>query len=125
MKSGENKKIAPLIEYFSESATARLVTMVQGNFLAITASHLIIASQTGAVAGVSTALALAAAKTRNRWIISLTLGLATGIADYFMHPGMFGSAATEAIVTGIGAAVISYLVGLLIRIYRERKTGTG
>ncbi len=45
------KKLAPYFEYFAESSTACLVTMVQGNILALGLSHLIIASQTGIVAG--------------------------------------------------------------------------
>jgi hypothetical protein len=44
-----SKKAALLIEYVSESTVACLVTMVQGNLLALTASHLLIESQTGQI----------------------------------------------------------------------------
>ncbi len=42
------------------------------------------------------------------------------MVDFYVHPGMFGSAATEAIVTGIAAAVLSYLVGATIQLGRVK-----
>ena len=113
-----SKKAAPLIEYVSESAAACLVTMVQGNLLAVTASHLLVASQTGLIAGTITAIGIFIAKTRNRWLISAGLGVTTGVVDFYVHPGMFGSVATEAIVTGLAAAIMSYLVDAVIRHFR-------
>ena len=118
------KKFAPYVEYFAESTTACLVTMVQGNFLAIGLSHVFIASQTGIAAGTIAYVALLFAKAGKQWVISITLGVATGVVDFFVHPGMFGTAATEAIVTGLGAAVLSFLVGTAIRRLRE-KSGVG
>jgi hypothetical protein len=109
-----NKKITPFVEYVSESSMACLVTMVQGNLLALTLGHLLVASQTGLIAGAITAVSVITIKTKKRWVVSGLLGLITGVVDYFVHPGMFGAAATEAIVTGIGAAVISYIISLLI-----------
>lgn len=35
-------------------------------------------------------------------------------------PGMFGTAATEALVTGLGAAILSYLVGIAIQRVRAK-----
>ena len=118
-----NKKIAPLIEYVTESTTACLVTMVQGNLLALTMGHLLIASQTGVIAGAIATAGIVVARTSKRWIISIVLGTVTGIVDFFVHPGMFGTVATEAVVTGLGAAIMSYLAGLAIR-YIRAKTKT-
>ncbi len=115
------KKITPFIEYASESMTACLVTMVQGNVLALTATHLIIASQTGIIAGAITAAGLYFARTSRRWMISVLLGVMTAAVDFFVHPGMFGSVVTEALVTGAGAAILSYLVGTAIQYVRKRK----
>lgn len=109
------EKFAPFVEYFSESTTACLVTMVQGNILALSMSHLFIASQTGVIAGVFAASALFIARTNRRWLVSVVLGVVTAMVDYFVHPGMFGTLATEAIVTGIAAGVLSYVIGTLIR----------
>ena len=112
------KKLALYIEYFAESTTACLLTMVQGSFVAIGLSHLLTASQTGVAAGAITYVAILFAKTSKRWLISAILGLATGVVDFFVHPCMFGTAATEAVVTGIGAAALSYLVGIAIQRFR-------
>ena len=119
-----NKKATPLIEYFSESTVACLVTMVQGNLMAMTVSHLLIASQTGIIAGTIATAGLFIAKTRNRWVISVVLGVTTGVVDYYVHPGMFGSAATEAIVTGFAAAVLSYLAGTAMRYFKAKSVST-
>ncbi len=119
-----NKKATALIEYFSESTVACLVTMVQGNLLAMTMSHLLIASQTGIIAGAIATAGLFISKTRNRWAISTMLGVTTGVVDYYVHPGMFGSAATEAIVTGLAAAVLSYLAGIALRYLQMTRNST-
>ena len=115
-----NKKITPFVEYFAESTTACLVTMVQGNVLALTLTHLAIASQTGIIAGVMAGVGLYVARTSRRWMISIVLGVATAVVDFFVHPGMFGSVVTEALVTGAGAAVLSYLVGTAIQFVRAK-----
>jgi hypothetical protein len=118
------EKLAPYVEYFAESTTACLVTMVQGNILALGLGHLFIASQTGLVAGAIAYIAILFAKTGKQWIISVILGLATGFVDFLVHPGMFGSVATEAVVTGIGAAVLSYIVGITIQRLRAKPATT-
>jgi hypothetical protein len=116
-----NKSIVPFIEYFAEAATACLVTMVQGNMLVVTAAHLLIATQTGLIAGAIAAIGLYFARAGTRLVISITLGVITTVVDYLVHPGMFGSAVTEALVTGVGAAVLSYLIGTAIQYFQSRK----
>ena len=116
-----NKKVEPLVEYISESTMACLVVMVQGNLLVLTLGHLAIALQTGVIAGVIATIGIVAAKINKRWKIAAILGLITGVVDFYVHPGMFGAAATEAIVTGVGAAVLSYLIGSLISLFRGTK----
>ena len=109
-----NKHVSPLIENISEATVACLLTMVQGNVLAIGVSHLIIASKTGITAGLVATIAILLAKPHKRGLIALLLGLATTVGDYLVHPGMFGSVFTEAIVTGVGAALLSLGVGALM-----------
>lgn len=109
-----NKKISPLIEYVSESTMACVVTMSQGNLLAMTMGHLLMAAETGIIAGTLAAISIHVAHAKRRWMISAILGLLTGIVDFFVHPGTFGPAATEAIVTGLGAAILSYTIGFLV-----------
>ena len=115
-------KVTPFVENIAESGAACLVAMVQGNVLALGLSHWVIASQTGLVAGTAAAAAITLTRTDNRWILALILGVSTAIVDYFVHPGMIGeAAATEAIITGLGAAVLSYAVGTVMIWYRRRK----
>ncbi len=82
--------------------------MVRGNLLALTASHLLIASQTGIIAGAFAAVALFVSRNQTRWLFSAILGLATATVDYFVHPGTFGAVATEDVVTGIAVGILSY-----------------
>lgn len=113
-------KIAPFVENIAESSTACLLTMVQGNVLALTLSHWLIASETGLVAGAVTSAALLAAGARRRWIVALALGAVTAVVDFAMHPGMFGPLFFEAAVTGLGAAALSWLVGAVVARFRRR-----
>lgn len=116
------KKLTPFIENIAESGAACLVTMVQGNLLLIGASHWITASQTGLIAGTLAATTLTLTKTDNRLFIAALLGLVTAVVDYFVHPGMIGeSAFAEAIITGLGAAALSYLAGTLMIRFRKRR----
>ncbi len=108
------RKVEVFTENIVEAGAACLVTMVQGNLLALGLSHWIIASQTGLIAGTAAAAAITFTRIRNRFVIATTLGVLTFAVDYFMHPGMFGSAATEAMVTGLGAAVLSWIVGAVL-----------
>ena len=96
--------------------------MVQGNFLAIGIGHLIVASQTGVIAGILAGSAILFTKTNKRWVISLILGVLTGVVDYLVHPGMFGSVATEAMVTGAAAAILSYLIDFSLSRFRQAPT---
>lgn len=118
--SKENKKLAPFIEYAAESTTACLVTMTQGNLLVLTVSHLAIASQTGIIAALLASAGLMLAKTDKRWLVSLMLGVATAIVDYFVHRGMFGPVMLEAVVTGLAAGVLSYIAGTAVHAIRKR-----
>ena len=116
------KKPGPLVENFAESGAACLVTMVQGNLLLVGLTHWITATQTGLIAGVAATTAIALAKTSNRILVALILGAVTAVVDYFVHPGMLGEHhVTEAIITGLGAAALSYGIGSLIAWFRLRR----
>ena len=115
------KKLAPFAENIAESGAACLVTMVQGNLLLLGLSHWITASQTGLLAGGAAAAAITLTNIQNRLIMSILLGVITGFVDYFVHEPMFGEGAMEAIVTGAGAAVLSYFVGTALARLRRRR----
>jgi hypothetical protein len=113
------QKISPVVENVAESTAACLITMGQGNILAAGLSHWLIASQTGVVAGVVTSAAMLAAQTDRRWVVSLTLGAVTAVVDFFMHPGGFGPEFLEAAITGIGATLLSWMVGSIVHYLRS------
>ena len=116
------KRLAPYLENIAESGAACLMTMVQGNVLLLALTHWVTAAQTGFLAGTAATAAIALTKTESRLILAGILGLSTAIVDFFVHPGMIGEHhITEAIVTGIGAAVLSYTVATLIAVYRSRR----
>lgn len=116
------KHARPLIENVSEATAACLVTMVQGNLFALALSHWVIASQTGLLAGAATSFVIFAARIERPWVISIGLGVATTIVDYCIHEGMFGPFFLEAVVTGLGAAVLSFAVQSLFRRNRSEST---
>ena len=117
-----NRKVGPFIENIAESTSACLVTMVQGNLLALTLGHWLIASQTGLMAGAAASAAIILTRTSKRWIVAVVLGVTTAVVDFFVHPGEFGPVALEAVVTGVGAALLSYLVGIAVRYARAART---
>jgi VIT1/CCC1 family predicted Fe2+/Mn2+ transporter len=107
-------KLRSYIENISEATCACLITMVKGNVLAITVAHWVIALETGVIAGLIASTAILSAKLRRQWVISLTLGLVTAIIDYVVHSGpMIVPAILESIITGLGAAALSYIVSLI------------
>ncbi len=101
-------KLAPYAENICESGISCLLTMVQGNVLALTLSHWLVASQTGLLAGAIVGTTVIAAKLRQPWVVALVLGVVTTAVDAFVHPANFGFASlTEAVVTGVGSFVLS------------------
>ena len=114
--------VEPCVENITEATVACLITMVQGNLLAITLGHWIVASQTGFFAGMATSIVIIMWRQNRPWIIAAVLGLATAGVDYFVHPGKFGPVYLEALVTGAGAAALSYLAGIAFRRLRTRHT---
>jgi hypothetical protein len=109
------RRLAPFVENISEATTACLVTMVQANLLALSFGHLFVALKTGIIAGTITSLFLVVMRPDRLWVVSVLLGTITAVVDFFVHPGQFGPIAMEAIVTGLGAALLSYSVGTLVR----------
>ena len=115
-----NRKIAPFVENITEATAACLVTMVQGNILAITLGHWLVASQTGIVAGAVASGIFLVWRASKPWMIATILGVATAVVDFFVHPGQFGPLMMEAIITGVGAGALSYLVGVTLVRVRAR-----
>ena len=95
--------------------------MGQGSILlSLTGAHLLIAAQTGVIAGGLAFFVAWFAQFQKYWAMPLLLGACTALADFYVHPGSFGSFATEAMVTGLVAGIISLGVALIIR-FRKRR----
>ena len=109
------RRLALLVENVTEAGLACLLAMVQGNVIALTASHWVIASRTGVVAGLVASAALLVIRRLSRWVIAGVLALVTAVVDYFSHPAQFGPFATEAVVTGLAAGGLSLLVAKISR----------
>lgn len=110
MQTSLRTRLAPFAENTAEATAACLLAMVQGNVLALTLSHWLIASKTGLFAGALTAVLVLISRVRRPWVISVLLGLATFFVDYWVHPGMFGPIFAEALVTGMMAALLCLMV---------------
>jgi len=95
---------------FGEAWTACMMVMVQGDVTVLTINHAITASKTGALAGLGFVAAVHICKNKNKWVGVWMTGMATMLADLIVHPTHFGPSWTEALVTGIGAAALCYLL---------------
>ncbi len=114
-------KLAPYAENMCESGLACLLTMVQGNALALTLSHWFVASQTGVLAGAIVGTTMIAAKLEKPWIVSLALGVVTTAVDAVVHPTSAGiETLVEPAVTGAGAFVLSLAVSAMARRWRRK-----
>lgn len=115
-------KLAPYAENMCESGLSCLLTMVQGNVLALTVSHWLVASQTGFIAGAIVGSTVIAAKLRRPWVVSLVLGTVTTAVDAAVHPAMFGvGPLIEAAATGVGAFVLSLAISETLRYWRPTR----
>ena len=87
--------------------------MTQGDLSTITLGHWQIALSTGFAVGLLSVV-LSFGKLSlieaTRWGIALIAFVGTTIADLLMHGTHFGAWWAEALVTGVGAAVLSLLV---------------
>ena len=115
------RRLKLFVENLGESSIACLLAMVRGNVLALTASHWMIASRTGLVAGLTATALLFAIQKLNKWLIAATLASATAVVDYFSHPAQFGPFATEAVLTGLAAGTLSLIVANVGRRLSSRR----
>jgi len=98
---------------FSEAFIACMLTMVKGDVSAISLNHFKTASETGivtALSGLFCWLFLSQEYKDNKYVISGLTGFLTAVVDMFVHPSHFGGASTEAIVTGIGAGSLCFVM---------------
>ena len=92
-----------------------LLNMVAGNLLLISLQHLWLASRVGLVC--SGGFALFSLRTlklvKNKYYLAVYVFVATTVVDFMTHESHFGGAYSEALSTGLCAALLS-LIGSFI-----------
>ena len=97
-------------EKFGEAWLACLLVMVQGDAAALTLKHALIATKTGLIMALSYCIACLFFRRQTIYLDVLLTGSLTAVADLIAHPTHFGGPATEAIVTGMGAGFLAFLM---------------
>lgn len=114
-------KTALFAENITESTSSCLVMMVQGNLLLLTMGHWLVAMETGIFAGTIASALILKGKVTRPWVVSLVLGIITTVVDFFVHSGHFTAVVTEAALTGLGAAILSFLAANILRYVHRRR----
>jgi len=106
-------RFAIVIRHITQSTTACLVAMTKGNLGTLTWYHWKIALTTGFGVGIISLLTsfgkLIHLQT-SRFGVAFVAFAGTTISDYLSHPSNYGNTWTEALVTGVGAALLSLIV---------------
>jgi len=96
-----------------ETGAACLILMVQGQLAQATASHFLIASETGLLT-VFPLLGITwtryARHYTNRWLSALFVGACAFLADAIIHRSHYTGEYTEAALTALAAAALSLIV---------------
>ena len=87
----------------------------------LTLGHWAVALETGVSAGALSTLLIVLGRATKPWVISTVIGIATTIADFFVHSGDLGKVLREAVLTGLGAAILSTLLLTVIRCVVRRR----
>lgn len=96
-----------------ETAAACLLLMVQGQLAQATASHFLIASETGLLTIfplVGLTWTRHARHYANRWMTALFVGICAFVADALIHRSHYSGEYTEAALTALAAAALSLII---------------
>jgi len=105
-----NKAFKLFNQKFSEAWTACIVAMTQGDLTVVSLKHAMIASKTGLLTGLAVVATYVMCKQDHKWLNIWLTGLFVALADFITHPTHYGSQWTEAAVTGLGAAMLAFMV---------------
>ena len=115
-------RIGEFAEHTTESACACAVMMVQGQLLMLSAAHWIVALETGFISGFIATVLIMLGRATRPWVISVIVGIVTTTVDFLIHSGDFVPVLVEALLTGLGAALLALLLTTIIRFfYRKRQ----
>jgi len=104
-------KVTLATRKFTEAWLSCATMMVQGDFTVFTVNHALVAAKTGSLAAVGLVITSYVTRLDNWIAMAWITGLVVSVADIVIHPTHFGEAWTEAVLTGIGAAILSVLLG--------------
>ena len=100
---------------FSEAWLSCVTCMVGGDFTVVSWKHALVASETGLWAGIGVVIASFHTKLNNRWVVAWITGVMTTIADFVTHATHYGEHWHEAVLTGVGAGVLSLLLSIYLK----------
>ena len=103
-------------EKFSEAWLSCMIMMAQGNFLAMTFPHTIVALKVATSSVLAYAAVQLAFKQENPFVNILLMAFITALMDFNFVPTHFGPVWAEAVATGAGTAVL----GLIVKAIRRK-----
>jgi hypothetical protein len=109
-----NKK-KELLQKLSACWLSCMAFMVEGNLLALTAKHALIALRASMGALILFGITTFFAKNKGLGPLqeSSLLAICMAASDVLVHPTHFGAWWTEAVCTGVAAGILNYVVTLL------------
>ena len=105
------RKLSLFFHKLSLAWSSCMIFMVQGNLPALTSSHAIIATRTGAITGFLVVL-MSFIPWKFHYKLPVLMFIGCFVADMLSHPTHFGPAWGEAACTALLAAVFSYVITL-------------
>jgi len=105
------RKLSLFFHKLSLAWLSCMIFMVQGNLPALTSSHAIIATRTGAITGFLVVL-MSFIPWKFHYKLPLLMFIGCFTADILSHSTHFGEAWSEAACTALLAAVFSYMITL-------------
>jgi hypothetical protein len=104
------EKLKLLAEKFTESWTACMLMMVQGDLTVLTLNHAYTASKTGIIAGIAIVVSSYWNRVNHKYGLIWMTGVLTAIADFVVHPSQFGPQWAEALLTGVTAGLLAWIL---------------
>ena len=112
-----NNQTLDCSEKFSEAWLSCMIMMAQGNFLAMTFPHTIVALKVATSSVLAYVAVQLAFKQDNKFVNILLMACITALMDFNFVPTHFGPVWAEAVATGAGTAAL----GLIVKFLRQGK----
>ena len=112
-----NKETLDCSEKFSEAWLSCMIMMAQGNFLAMTFPHVVVALKVATSSVLAYVAIQLAFKQENVFLNILLMAFVTAVMDFNLVPTHFGPVWAEAVATGAGTAML----GLVVKFLRRKK----